>query len=84
MAAPMASCRTTDHVDVALVAMKENGIRLVAIVDASDRVRGLIAIDDLIRRTGPDAHEIAGEAVLDVLRHICEAEAPVTAPAGPA
>ena len=79
MSADVLFCRTGDHLDVALVAMKENGIRRVPVVDARSHVKGLISIDDVIRRTAPEAHGVPGEAVLDVLRHICERESPAAA-----
>jgi CBS domain-containing protein len=76
MAADVISCRASDDVEVALVAMKENGFRRIPAVDACTHVVGLVSIDDVIRRTGTGRGVIAGEAVLDVLRHICEREAP--------
>jgi len=71
------SCRHTDQLDVALVAMKENGVRRIPVIDARDRLKGLISIDDVIRHTGAEPGDLPGEAVLDVLRHICERESPV-------
>jgi CBS domain-containing protein len=79
MSGDVVSCRHTDHIDVALVAMKENGVRRIPVVDARDRLKGLISIDDVIRRTGAEPGDLPGEAVLDVLRHICERESPVAA-----
>ena len=81
MASDVIACRTGDHIDVALVAMKENGIRRVPVVDAHDHVRGLVSIDDMIRHTGAGKGMLPAEAVLDVLRHICERELPVPVPA---
>jgi CBS domain-containing protein len=82
MSADVLACHPGDHVDVPLVAMKENGVRRVPVVDARDHVKGIISIDDVIRHTGPDTSGLPGEAVLDVLRHICERESPVPAVAG--
>jgi CBS domain-containing protein len=79
MSANVLACRTGDHLDVALVAMKENGIRRVPVVDARDHVKGLISIDDIIRDTAPESHGVPGEAVLDILRRICERESPAAA-----
>ena len=76
MSADVRVCRPQDHLSVALVAMKEHGVRRVPVVDAHDHVRGLISIDDVIRHTGPEDAVAPGEAVLDVLRHICESESP--------
>lgn len=76
MAGDVVSCRASDHIDVALVAMKQNGLRRIPAIDVHARVVGLVAIDDVIRRTGTGRAVIPGEAVLDVLRHICEREAP--------
>ena len=81
MASDVVSCRIADRLDVALVAMKQYGIRRIPVIDASDHVKGLISIDDVIRSTGPDVKGIPAEAVLDVLRHICEAENPSRQPA---
>jgi CBS domain-containing protein len=72
MAGDVVSCRASDHVDVALVAMKENGLRRIP----ATHVVGIVSIDDVIRRTGTGRTVIPGEAVLDVLRHICERESP--------
>lgn len=76
MAGDVISCRASDHLDVALVAMKENGLRRIPAVDAHTHVLGIVSIEDVIRRTGAGRGVIAGEAVLDVLRHICDREAP--------
>lgn len=78
MSADVRVCRPQDDLSVALVAMKEHGVRRVPVVDARDHVKGLISIDDVIRHTGADAGAMPGEAVLDVLRHICDRELPVT------
>jgi CBS domain-containing protein len=77
MARDVVSCRVGDDLDVALVAMKQHGLRRIPVVDASGHVKGLISISDVIRRTGTDARALPPEAVLDVLRHICEAETPL-------
>lgn len=76
MSPEVIACRPVDHVEVALVAMKQNGVRRVPVVDAHDRVKGLVSIDDIIRHTGTGKRTVPAEAVLDVLRHICEREAP--------
>jgi CBS domain-containing protein len=75
------SCRAADHVDAALVAMKEHGVRRIPVVDGTGQVKGLVSIDDLIRHTGPEKGALPAEAVLDVLRHICQREAPAVVPA---
>jgi len=54
-----------------LVAMKENRVRRIPIVDEDGRVRGLISIDDVIRNTGLTRGRLASDAAADVLRHIC-------------
>jgi CBS domain-containing protein len=59
------------HVNAALVAMKENRIRRVPVVDDEGHVKGLISIDDAIRNTGIAKGRLPAEAVMDVLRHIC-------------
>lgn len=65
------SCLANDDLDVALVAMKERGVRRVPVVDEKERVRGLLSIDDVILGTGAGRGTVPAEAVLDVLRHIC-------------
>lgn len=76
MARDVVSCRVSDSLNVALVAMKQYGIRRVPVVDASGHIKGLISIDDVVRSTGLAAKGVPAEAVLDVLRHICAAETP--------
>jgi CBS domain-containing protein len=80
MAVDVVSCRPVDHVDVVLVAMKEHGIRRVPVVDSSRHVKGIVSIDDVILHSGGDSGPLPSAAVLDVLRHICAAEAPVVVP----
>ena len=60
-----------DRVDAVLAAMKEHQVRRVPIVDADGHVKGLISIDDAIRRIGVGPGRLHAEAVADVLRHIC-------------
>jgi CBS domain-containing protein len=76
MSSDVVACRASDHVDVALVAMKENGLRRIPVIDARQQITGLISVDDVIRHTGVGKSTIPAEAVLDVLRHIGEREAP--------
>ena len=60
-----------EHVNAALVAMKEHQVRRVPVVDEDGHVKGLISIDDAIRRTGIGPGRLHAEAIADVLRHIC-------------
>jgi CBS domain-containing protein len=76
MSADVRVCLPQDDLSVALVVMKEHGVRRVPVADARDHLKGLISIDDVIRQTGADDAAVPAEAVLDVLRHICEAELP--------
>ena len=71
MSAKIVTCRIDDDVDAVLVAMKENRVRRIPIVDEDGRVRGLISIDDVIRNTGLTRGRLASDAAADVLRHIC-------------
>jgi CBS domain-containing protein len=73
------ACHAADHVDVALVAMKENGVQRVPVVDGHGRLKGIVSIDDLIRHTGTGKGTLPAEAVLDVLRHVCESKMSPTA-----
>lgn len=58
-------------VDAVLVAMKEHRVRRVPIVDEDGHIKGLISIDDAIRRTGIGPGRLYADAIADVLRHIC-------------
>ena len=71
MSPEIVSCLVTDHVDAALVAMKEHRVRRVPVVNDDGHVKGLISIDDAIRNTGLAKGRLPAEAVIDVLRHIC-------------
>jgi len=71
MSSKIVTCRIDDDVDAVLVAMKENRVRRIPIVDEDGRVRGLISIDDVIRNTGLTRGRLASDAAADVLRHIC-------------
>lgn len=75
MSPNIVSCLVTDHLETALVAMKEHRIRRVPVVDEDRRVKGIISIDDVIRNSGLD-NSLPAEAVIDVLRHICEPPEP--------
>ena len=71
MSSKIVTCRIDDDVDAVLVAMKENRVRRIPIVDEDGRVKGLISIDDVIRNTGLTRGRLASDAAVDVLRHIC-------------
>ena len=71
MSPDVVTCHVDDDVDAVLVAMKENRVRRVPIVDEERRVRGLISIDDVMRNTGLARGRLASEAAADVMRHIC-------------
>ena len=71
MSPNLVTCHIDDDLDAALVAMKENRVRRVPIVDDDRRVRGLISIDDVMRNTGLARGRVASDAAADVLRHIC-------------
>ena len=60
-----------EDVTAALVAMKEHRVRRLPVVDEGGRVKGLISIDDVVRNSGPGPGRLPGDAVADVLRHIC-------------
>jgi CBS domain-containing protein len=71
MSGNVVSCFVTDHLDAALVAMKEHRVRRIPVVDDGQHVKGVISIDDVILHTGADKEPVPAEAVLDVLRHVC-------------
>ena len=71
MSPNIVSCLVTDYLETALVAMKEHRVRRVPVVDEDRRVKGIISIDDVIRNCGLD-NSLPADAVIDVLRHICE------------
>src|SRR5262245_5499539 len=74
MSPNLVSCLPDDDLSVALVAMKEQGVRRLPVVDARGRLKGLLSIDDVILRTGAEKGRVPAEAVVDVLRHICSAD----------
>src|SRR4029079_7228126 len=71
MSPDIVTCRLDDDVDAVLVAMKENRVRRIPIVDEDGHVKGLISIDDVMRNTGLARGRLPSEAAADVLRHIC-------------
>jgi CBS domain-containing protein len=76
MSTGVVTCSSTDYIHVALVAMKELGVRCVPVVDASRHVEGLVSIDDVILHTGAGSGMVPAEGVLDVLRHVCATARP--------
>jgi len=60
-----------DHIDAALVAMKEHRVRRIPVVNDKGMLKGLLSVDDLIRNTGLARGRLAADAVVDVLRHVC-------------
>lgn len=68
------SCGEDDHLDAALVAMKQHRLRRIPVVNKRGAVKGLISIDDAIRNTGLAEGRLPAEAIMDVLRHICTPE----------
>lgn len=81
MSSPVVSCLVTDHLEVALVAMKAHRVRRVPVVDEAGRVKGIVSIDDCIRHTGLAKGCLPAELVVDVLRHVCGSSAPALADA---
>jgi len=77
MTVRVVSCGVEDYLDRALVEMKENRVRRLPVVDNRGVVKGVISIDDVIRNSGIAEGRLPGEAVVDVLRHICTPEADV-------
>ena len=75
MSPNVVSCLVNDDLDVALVAMKQHGVRRLPIVDGKGQLRGLLSIDDVILRTGGGRTSVPADAVADVLRHICSPDA---------
>ena len=71
MSPNIVSCLAADHINTALVAMKEHRIRRIPVLDDEGRVAGILSIDDVIRNTGIAKGRLPAEAVMDVLRHIC-------------
>ena len=71
MSPNVVTCRIDDDVEAVLVAMKENRVRRIPIVDEDAHVKGLVSIDDVLRNTGLARGRLPAEAAADVLRHIC-------------
>ena len=74
MTRDVVSCGEDDHLDAALVAMKQHRLRRIPVVNKRGTVKGLISIDDAIRNTGVAEGRLAAEPIMDVLRHICTPE----------
>jgi len=74
MTGDVVSCAEDDHLDAALVAMKQHRLRRIPVVNTRGVVKGLISIDDAIRNTGLAEGRLPAEMVMDVLRHICTPE----------
>ena len=74
MAAPAITCRPSDPVEKAESAMREYRIRRVAVIDESDRVTGIVSMNDLVLAV-PRADNQRGkrpESLVGTLTAICQ------------
>ena len=60
-------CRPEDSAKKAVDLMEENQVRRIPVVDAENRIRGIVSMADVVRRS-----DIAGEKTLEALEKICE------------
>lgn len=65
------SCLPTDDVERALATMAEHGVRRLPVTDADGHVRGILSVDDVVRRSGVPEGPIPADAVIGALRTIC-------------
>jgi CBS domain-containing protein len=69
------SCAPTDDVGVALEVMSEHHVRRLPVIDVEGHLRGLISVDDVVRRSGRGPGQVRPDAVIHVLRSVCPARA---------
>ncbi len=60
-----------DDVKTALEKMGEHQIRRLPVVNAEGRLQGILSINDLIRHSKDDNHELSDQDVLKALKTIC-------------
>ena len=72
MSNAVATCRMEDDTQMVLKIMKEGRIRRLPVLDAEDRLAGIVSMNDLVLRAEcrPGA-AVSGEAFLDTMRAIC-------------
>jgi len=72
MTAPAVTCRPSDSIDKAESAMREHRVRRVAVIDESDRVTGILSLNDLVLCAPPDHRGKRPEALVGTLSAISQ------------
>ena len=78
MAAPAISCRPGDPIDKAEAAMREHRVRRMPVIDESDRITGILSLNDLVLAMPPAAHarDRQPEMLVSTLAAISQHRAP--------
>ncbi|MEW6268051.1 MAG: CBS domain-containing protein [Thermodesulfobacteriota bacterium] len=74
------TCRADDALATALAAMRDGKVRRLPVLDADDRLVGILSLNDVAqaaaRERAPANPELAARAILDTLAAVCEPRAP--------
>jgi CBS domain-containing protein len=65
------SCAPADEVGVALDSMSEHHVRRLPVIDGDGHLRGLISVDDIVRRSGRGQGQVRPDAIAQTLRSVC-------------
>jgi predicted transcriptional regulator len=65
------ACAPDEDVKTALAKMRDNQIRRLPVIDAEGRLEGILSINDLIRHSKADSHELSDQDVLTAMKAIC-------------
>lgn len=76
------TCCPTEDVLSALGRMSDRRVRRLPVVDATDRLVGILSLNDAVLSAGTGQHAVRPAAVLDTFKSICAHNLPV-ATAGP-
>jgi CBS domain-containing protein len=78
------TCQPTEDVLTALGRMSDRRVRRLPVVDAADRLVGILSLNDAVLSAGPGQNAVRPAAVLDAFKSICAHDLPATtAPAQP-
>jgi CBS domain-containing protein len=72
MSEAVASCRADDDVHTALSVMKQRRVRRLPVLDAQERLVGILSVNDLATRADcRSGADVSGQAFLDTFKAIC-------------